>query len=67
MSASLLGLSPGDRADVRRVVAAIERDLSCLARAASPEQHRTSIDGLMASWASLEALLALGTTPITVS
>jgi hypothetical protein len=67
MNTVLLGLSSGDRADVRRVVAAIERDLSCLAREASPEQHRSSIDGLVASWASLEALLAPDTTPVTVS
>jgi hypothetical protein len=66
MNATLLGLSPGDTADVRRVMVAIERDLSCLAREASPEQHRSSIDALTASWASLAALLTPTPTPITV-
>jgi hypothetical protein len=55
--------SENERAVLRTVVSDIERELSCLAREASPAEHRSAIGALTASWARLVELMALGLAP----
>jgi hypothetical protein len=55
--------SETDRAQLRIIVIDIERELACLARTAPVADHRTAIDALTASWATLVGLLALGDAP----
>jgi hypothetical protein len=55
--------SENDKVSLRVVIADIERDLSCLGREAPPAEHRLAIDALIASWARLVELLALGPAP----
>jgi hypothetical protein len=55
--------SESDKVSLRVVIADIERDLSCLAREAPAAEHRFAIDALIASWARLVELMALGAAP----
>ena len=55
--------SESERVSLRIVVSDIERDLSCLAREAPIDEHRSAIGALTASWARLVELLALGLAP----
>jgi hypothetical protein len=57
-----LDIPEHDRLRLRAVVSTIERELSRLSREATPE-YRESSRGLMASWAQLVELLALGIAP----
>ena len=52
-----------DRVRLRGVVATIDRELSRLALEAPPGDHREAEQGLMASWAQLVEILALGIAP----
>jgi len=52
--------SDSDKVSLRFVIADIDRDLSCLAREAPAAEHRFAIDALIASWARLVELMALG-------
>jgi hypothetical protein len=65
MNETDLELSEGDRVRLRKVVAAIEDQLACLAREGTADDHRSSMRGLVASWAGLVELLALGKAPPT--
>jgi hypothetical protein len=56
--------SESDKVSLRAVIADIELDLSCLAREAPADEHRFAIDALIASWARLVELLALGAAPL---
>lgn len=48
---------------LRRALAAVEAQLSCLSREATAEEHRAAMGGLRASWTSLVELLDLGPAP----
>jgi hypothetical protein len=63
MNEARLEISDGDRARLRAAVAAIDRELSCLGREASATEHRSSMSSLVASWAALVEVLALGPAP----
>jgi hypothetical protein len=55
--------SESDRVSLRIVVTDIERELASLTREAPAAEHRLAIDALIASWARLVELLALGAAP----
>jgi hypothetical protein len=55
--------SESERANLRAVVGDIDRELACLAREAPAADHRSALGDLVASWASLVQLLALGVAP----
>jgi len=63
MSMQQFEIDERDRVRLRGVVATIDRELSRLALEAPPGDHREAERGLMASWAQLVEILALGMAP----
>src|SRR5688572_29882888 len=63
MNTQQFEIAEHDRVRLRGVVATIDRELSRLALEAPPRDHREAERGLMASWAQLVELLALGIAP----
>ena len=63
MNPARLDLSESDRSRLRAVVSTIDRGLSCLALAGTPEDHRAATRELVTSWQQLVGLLALGPAP----
>jgi hypothetical protein len=55
--------SETEKVSLRVIIADIDRDLACLAREAPAAEHRFAIDALIASWARLVELMALGAAP----
>jgi hypothetical protein len=63
MNTQKFEIAERDRIRLRAVVATIDRELSRLAVEALPGDHRDAERGLMASWAQLVELLAVGLAP----
>jgi hypothetical protein len=57
-------VSEEDRTRLRTAVATIDRQISCLGREDTVENHRAATTGLASSWAGLVNLLALGPAPL---
>jgi hypothetical protein len=63
MNDARLDISDGERAQVRRLMVAIQADLDCLAHAGTVDAHRAALATLGVSWAGLVRLLDIGPAP----